>query len=381
MSGDNRRIWPGHKGVALVAVALTATLAGAGAGVGVASASARAASARLASSLVPLRQVGLGWSVAEYTTATVGPHPTKGKTTLYAVSPQGRKYPFYTWPAAKPSAQSFFLVDWSGDGQRVLVANLYRYEQISLATGKVIGSFKLPTSANVIGYTRPHGLNLLVANNGIFRYDLTGHIAAKLVAHSSSAIESPDGTSVIVSTSSGLEQVSNVGGVIKRLRAPAGVVDCNPVRWWNAATVLGDCFSRRFPGEPRLWLFPVSGGRVTALTAQRTGHSEDLGDIDAWKLTSGVYLQALGPCGVVFIATQSPNGSARQVVIPGVHYASDLIVTGHGASLLVDARNGCQAGASLVWFNPHTKKVTWVLHGTKNGIGLESVVPFGRPVS
>jgi TolB protein len=145
--------------------------------------------------------------------------------------------------------------------------------------------------------------------------------------------------------------------------------------------VLVGCASKSLPGIPRLWLFPVSGGRVTALTAQRTGRGQDLGDIAAWKLTSGVYLQALGACGVQFIATQSRNGSAHQVAIPGVHYASDMIVTGHGASLLVNANNGCSAGAALVWFNPHTKKVTWVIRGLKSGIGLESVVPFGRPVS
>jgi len=186
---------------------------------------------------------------------------------------------------------------------------------------------------------------------------------------------------VIVGTLYGLEQVSNTGGVIKRLHAPIAVFECSPDRWWNATTVLATCGARHGSGAPRLWLFPVSGGRVRALTSQRNGSGEDQGDVNAWQLTSGVYLQALGACGVVFIAKQGSNGQAHRVLVPGVSYASDLIITGHGSSLLVDANNGCPEGATLVWFNPGTKKVTWVFHTPKNTIGVESVVPFGRPLS
>jgi hypothetical protein len=195
------------------------------------------------------------------------------------------------------------------------------------------------------------------------------------------AIDSPDGTSVIVGTSSGIEQVSNAGGVIKRLHTPVAVFGCGPDRWWNATTVLATCGEKHGPPIPRLWLFPINGGRVTALTAQRNGHGLDQGDVDAWKLTTGVYLQALGPCGVEFIATQSRNGSVHQVPIPGVHFPSDRIVTGHGSSLLVQADNGCSGGASLLWFNTRTKKVTWVFHPAATVAGVESAVPFGRPVS
>jgi TolB protein len=273
-------------------------------------------------------------------------------------------------------------VDVSGDGKRVLVANLYRYEQISLVTGKVVNSFKLPSSDMPVTYTRPSGLNLLLSVNGtVRRYDLNGKLAKVLSRNSDAAIESPDGTSVIVAARHGIDQVSNLGGVIKRLNGPASVLGCQPVRWWNAATVLVWCGAKHGPDAPRLWLFPLGGGRVSALTAQRNGRGPDFGDIDAWTLTSGVYLQALGACGSEFIATQSRNGSAHHVVIPGVNYASDRIITGFRSSLLVEADNGCSPGASLVWFNPHTKKVTWVIRGLKQGGGLDSVVSFGRPVS
>ncbi len=386
MSRRNTRIRPALKGAALVAAALAAAggaagtaLAVAAGPVGPAGPASHPAKARTAS-LVPLRSVGLGWSIAEYSTATLH---TKGKTTLYAVSPQGSKFAFYNWPASKPGPGTFYLVDWSGDGQRVLVSNFFgKLEQISLATGKVINTFKLPAGATALSYTRPNGLNVLAAvNGGIARYDLTGKLTQKLTKPGGIAIESPDGASVIVDSRSGIEQVSNLGGVIKRLHPPVPTFGCSPVRWWNSTTVLAECNARSGSGAPRLWLFPINGGRVRALTAQRNGRGIDQGDIAAWQLTSGVYLQALGPCGVVFIAKQAPNGQAHQVVIPGVKYASDHIITGHGSSLLVQAADGCAVGASLLWFNPGTKKVTWVIHAHGNINGVTAVVPFGRPLS
>src|SRR5215472_10749595 len=209
MSGNNAAFRLGFTSAAVVTTALAAAVSGAA----IALAAPSAHPARTASSLVPLRHVGLGWSIVEFSAGKVSPHPTKGKTTLYAVSPQGRKFAFYSWPAAKPSLSSYFLVDWSGDGQRVLVANGFnKLEQISLATGKVINAFKLPSSASAIGYTRPHGENILASFGvgGIRRYDLHGNLTKVLTKTGEGAIESPDGTSVIVGTSYGLEQVSNV---------------------------------------------------------------------------------------------------------------------------------------------------------------------------
>src|SRR6266705_5314150 len=164
------RIKPVLQGVALAAAAVTAMGGGAVAIAAPAIPSAKAAGL----SLVPLSKVGLGWSVAEYTKG-FNKHPAK--TTLYAVSPQGKTFPFYTWPASFFGNKAFYLVDWSGDGQRVLVRNCFnKFEQISLATGKVINTFKLPADAEPIGYTRPSGQNILASNgNTIVRYDLSGH--------------------------------------------------------------------------------------------------------------------------------------------------------------------------------------------------------------
>jgi hypothetical protein len=373
-----RSVWikPVFQGAALAAAAVT-TMGGAGVAL---AAPATLAAKPAATSAVPLSKVGPGWSIAEYTTGYKN-HPAK--TTLYAVSPQGTKYAFYTWPAKFSGANAFSVVDWSGDKQRVLVSNFFnKFEQISVATGKVINTFKLPASVFPIGYTRPDGENILAQdNNSIVRYDLNGHLAKVLSKNASAAIDSPDGTAVYLNAKNGIKEISNLGTVIKTINTPVAEFGCTPVRWWNSSTVLGQCTEKHGPIDPRLWLFPVNGGKVTALTAQRGNSSHDLGDVNAYKLTSGTYLQALGPCSVEFIATQSSNGSVHQVSLPGVHYDSDVIVTGQGSSLLVKANSDCSPGTALLWFNPQTKKVTWVLHPTGKSNGVESAVPFGRPVS
>jgi hypothetical protein len=384
MSARTQRIGPALRGAALLAAA--ATLAG-GSTALASPARPAASAARPAASAakVPLNRVGLGWAIAEYSNAALkNGVAKKGTTTLYAVSPQGIKYPFYSWPRIAPGPSNYFVVDWSGDKARVLVTNSFgRYEQISLATGKVINSFKL-VNVRTYSYTRPDGENLLTSGPqdlGVRRYNLDGHLQKVLSSTGFDALDSPDGTTVMVGASYGLRQLGNTGGVVRRLHAPIAVTGCYPTRWWSATTVLAWCNAAHGSGASRLWLFNVSTGKVTALTAQRGASGEDQGDINAWKLSSGVYLQALGPCAVEFVAQQWANGSAHEVKLPGVNYPSFQIVTGQGSSLLVNANNGCSAGAALVWFNPHSKKVTWVFRTPKNTLGVETAVPYGRPLS
>src|SRR5271155_3846833 len=143
MSRRSLRIRPALGGVALLAAALA--IAGGGAGAALAAPSSHQA---VSGPKVPVGEVGPGWSIAEYSAASVPNdqgHSTPGQTTLFAVSPQGRKYPFYTWPAAALGPSTYAVIGWASDPQRVLVQNFdNKLEQISLATGKVINSFKLP---------------------------------------------------------------------------------------------------------------------------------------------------------------------------------------------------------------------------------------------
>ena len=183
-----------------------------------------------------------------------------------------------------------------------------------MSTGKVINSFKLPPGESVFGYTRPDGENVLTTGPGgvgVRRYNLEVSCRRCWRPRAYTAIDSPDGTTVIDEASYGLEVLSNSGGVVRQLHAPIAVNGCYPADGGiddGARLVQRQARFR----DARLWLFPVSGGKATALTAQRDGTGPDLGDIDAWKLSSGVYLQALGPCGVEFVAQQAANGRSTR---------------------------------------------------------------------
>ena len=129
---------------------------------------------------------------------------------------------------------------------------------------------------------------------------------------------------------------------------------CTPARWWNTTTILASCYANG-SGIPRLWLVPESGAKPTALTPQHKPSSSDFGDIDGWKLPSGLYLQSLGACGTLELNKQNANGSVSPVDVPGTPNTSTLVVTAAGPRLLVQAQSGCQGGNLFVWFNPATR--------------------------
>jgi len=62
-----------------------------------------------------------------------------------------------------------------------------------------------------------------------------------------------------------------------------------------------------------------------------------LGDLDAWHLPGGLYLQSAGPCGVLQIFKQRSNGSITLVMVPNTirrslawpEFAADGSLTPH----------------------------------------------------
>lgn len=339
---------------------------------------------------VPWRSVGPGWALAEYSASTVpGIGPARsGATTLYLVDPLGGRYTLYQWPR-RAFGMEPQLIDWSGDKTRALLVQLgahsaWQLVQITLATGAV-STVPLRANETITGYTRPDGLNILATlglqQTRIVRLNLRGQQQAVLArGQNLSAVQSPDGTTLAVSATGGLTLVSNAAGLIRRLPVPgdAGAQGCVPVRWWDSSTILARCMAK---GDLafRLWLIPAGGGAATALTAQRSGHGTDpYGDVGAWRLQSGLYLQALGACGTVFIARQAPDGSLTVVNIPGAKGNNNSIVTAYGPKLLVQAQTGCPGSNSLLWFNPGTRAVQMLLKAPEDVIGAFDEVPYGR---
>jgi hypothetical protein len=334
---------------------------------------------------VPWSKVGPAWALAMFSRSTGGEgvKPTNGSTTLYLVDPAGGKYSLFTWPARSPET-GWDLLAWSGDTQRAMFLggfgdSSYVY-QLQLRTGKTT-SFKLPANVFPIGYTRPDGLNILTDKSktdgqGILqRYSLAGKLQrtiATVYNGEQVAAYQPAGATLAVGVKNGLELVGNNGGVSRKLPVAGVKYGCSPVRWWSSSTILASCSVANEPGG-RLWLVPASGARPSALTPVRR-NGFDLGDFDAWQLSSGLYLDGLGACGTLVIGKQPAHGPEQQVNVPGAN--SSLIVTATRSSLMVERINGCSPGVSLVWFNPTTRKMTVAIATHGNQHGVMGVAPY-----
>jgi hypothetical protein len=332
---------------------------------------------------VPWSKVGPGWELAEY---DAGPAGKTAPVTLYLISPAGGRYSMHTWSGR---GMTPYVIAWSGDKTRALLGLLgNQYEQLNLSTGKLTTG-KLAGQAQPMGYTLPDGQNILGITEGvsggrssgtIARYSLTGKLVKVLTGgvEENSAVYGPNGTALAVSGPKGLKLVSNSGGVIRSLSAPgtASYDGCTPSRWWNSTTVLAECMGKGAYTSPELWLMPTNGKKAVALTPQRGSKGPDLGDIGAWQLSSGLYVQGLTGCGTMEIFKQAGNGSIKQVNVPNTSNDNNVVVTALGPRLLVHAQTACPGSASLLWFNPATHAEQWLLRAPAKDAGVIGVVAY-----
>jgi hypothetical protein len=341
-------------------------------------------------SAVPWRKVGPGWALAEYSASQggLGVKPKAGPSTLYLVDPQGGRYKLFTWSAKSPLTASN-LMGWSGDVSRAMFVaqsanpgDRERVEQLVLRTGRVT-RFTLPARVNAVGYTRPDGLNIVASREAasgkavtVQRYSLTGKLQKDLANvktdTGSNVAYNSNGTELAMGTASGLDLISNAGGVIRKLPVPKVTWVCTAVRWWSTRTILASC-SAGSDLEPRMWLVPASGAKPTPLTPVRSG-GFDLGDFNAWQLSSGLYVNGYGGCGTLVIGRQPTHGKEQQVNVPGS--ASSLIVDATRSRLMVERINGCMPGISLVWFNPATRKMTVAIPVKGHQQGIIAAIPY-----
>jgi hypothetical protein len=326
---------------------------------------------------VPWGRVGAGWILAQYTTGRAGPGEPGGPEMLYLISPDGTRYELASWPNGRTAPA---LWAWSPDGKRALfqaVSGKNVFEQLTLATGQ-LSRFVLPSAAWPIGYTTPDGLNIVAYRPSgtsyiysLARYSLSGRLTRSLGSSDAQALYAPSGTEFVTGTSTGLKLVSNGGTLLRQLPVPGTSANsCAPDRWWDGTTVLAVCE----PG-PRLWLVPVSGGRPTALTPPRSSRSQDHGDIDAWQLPSGLYLQTHGPCGVLQVFKQARDGSVTLVTVPHTE-GDNHVLTALGSRLLIQAPTSCTGSVSLLWFDPGTGAEQWVVRTPSTESGVSIAVPF-----
>jgi hypothetical protein len=366
-------IWRRGRKAAVIGICTAGMLAGALLSAG----TATAQSHDRAQARIPWSEVGPGWELVQYTTGAT----TQLMTTLYLVGPRGTKYALRT-----SRNEQFSLVAWSGDKTRALLYDdaAGKAGQLNLMTGKLT-TFAMGGHASPLGYTLPSGLNILALQSygssfALARYSLVGKLLKVLVRSKWAAfgeVYAPDGATLAIAGSAGVGLVSNLGGVIRQLDVPGTdpVVGCTPERWWNAGTILAACIAKSTNSEPRLWLVPANGARPTALTPQReAGH--DLGDFDAWRLTSGLYLQSEGACGVTEINRQAANGSVTPVNVPGTSNTDNVIVTAVGPRLLIEPEGACRVEEpGLLWYNPATHAEQWLFRYSPYA-SLPDVIPF-----
>jgi hypothetical protein len=331
---------------------------------------------------VPWSKVGPGWELAQY---DAGPAGKTAPVTLYLISPAGLRYSMHTWSGR---GMTPYLIAWSGDKTRALLGLLgSQYEQLTLSTGKLTVG-KLAGQAQPQGYTLPGGQDILGTTQAfssghttgtVARYSLTGKLLKVLTrgVDETSAVYAANGTALAVSAPKGLELVSNGGGVIRSLPVPGTSTSfgCVPSRWWNSTTVLAECMANG-KYTTRLWLVPTNGKKPVGLTPQRSSAGPDLGDIGAWQLSSGLYVQGLTGCGTMEIFKQAANGSIKMVTVPNTTNDNNVVVTALGARLLVHAQTACPGSASLLWFNPATHAEQWLLRAPAKDAGVIGVVAY-----
>ena len=353
---------------------------------------------------VPWSDVGGGWMLAMWSEAAPehpGGEPVEGEpspfdspTTLYLVNPEGGRYPITTFPAPGENGVTPSLVDWSGDGTRALVYQQGPEDgtviQVDLRSGKQT-SFPVERGFDITPrFSRPGGKAILLLKDidvdgpaSLTRVDLAGkqqltYPVGDLESKFNAAyISSPDGTQLVLGTGSGLAMMGNDGTPGKALPVP-DASDCRPMRWWDTNIAVAQCYGPDF-SYSRLWLVPVDGGAPTPLTAQNNGQQgEDLADQSAWKLPSGTFLQALGPCGYRYLAELDPaDGTTTKVSVPKVDEHSSVYVLGaNNGHLQLQAALSCGSGQSLLDYDPAAGKSTVLLGGEVNGGGVEHAVPY-----
>jgi len=348
---------------------------------------------------IPWSQVSPGWSLATWSPVPgmhPGEQPAAGEptyetatTTLYLVDPAGGRYAITTFPPPGDGPRPA-LVDWSGDGSRALFtldgpgasASII---EVDLHTGaQTTTAVQADFTGGYARYSRPEGKAVLIANRGypsqpgsLVRVDLAGNhqLTYQVPQNFGGFVSTPDGTQLVLGADSGLTMMGN-NGIPGKALPVAGQKDCAPTRWWDTGTtVVARCNSSSSMSQ--LWLVPIDGATPTALTAPNNGQTgPDYGDLDAWRLPTGTFVQAAGACGVIFLAKLNANGTTTKVSVPDVHDDSVVVIGSHEGNLTLKARAGCGSGQTLLDYNPAAGTSTVLLGPTVNGGGVISVKTY-----
>ncbi|MDQ1720906.1 MAG: hypothetical protein QOI26_640 [Pseudonocardiales bacterium] len=325
-------------------------------------------------SQIPWSQVGPGWHLAAVPTPS-----GNGAAVIYLINPIGGRYLISDQLPAKN-----LLLAWSPDGERALLVRVessgqHLFTELELATGQLLPTFDPGKDITFISYTRPQGHALLVTtlagNKRVLQrfgtdgqHQLTypttlpglGRVADFTGLYNS------DGSQLLVGVETGIAVLGNDGHLIRSLPAPAMHTRCEPVKWWDEATVLVSCYNNaiKSPDGPPQELFtqPVAGGSPTKLV----GASADarFGFGDAWKYSNGVLLHEASSCGPSELDVLR-NGVVSKLVLPAGMGSPPVVRAVDGDVVTVQKQGNCRsASGSVVAINIVTGAQTVLFEGT-----------------
>ena len=341
---------------------------------------------RTAATYVPVP--GPGWYLALVDHGRPGDYGIEpSRQRLELVDPDGAESRILGVDVGRHGRGSAQLVDWSTDGSTalLLVDPGLRSQHaviVDVATG---ATTTVPLGERVSSVLLDGSDTLLVTgwtNGGdggapLWRIDLAGGRSRLAARVDGSILPSPDGSTIVTGTRDwsghGVRVLDRDGRVRQRM---ATSTHCTPVRWWDRSRVELRCWSRR---SLTLSLADVATGEVSALTHPHGKDSADLGDVDARRIDSGLYLQASGPCGYYFLAHQLRDGSVEPVKVPHA-VGNVLLVAGEGHELVVEHAVSCDGAAprsALGRFDPvtHEERVLTLLPENE---AFDRILPYGE---
>jgi hypothetical protein len=343
-----------------------------------------------ASSRIPWKEVGPGWSLALWSPDAGTGMTTAESLTLFLVDPLGGRYSVGVFS----DAGDLQIADWSGDLRRVLLTSSSdssnpstTVTEVDLVTGATLDHFTI-SDLDSVSFTRPDGLALLVAKGEYPQAPSLSRVGADgspeltypdkfpvVGAGTGTAIYSPDGTELVLGTQGGLALVGNNGALLGELPVPTVNGGCSVIRWWRPGVAVASCATSDESGKVQFWLVPVSGAAPTLLASDPDGYRA------IWQIPSGTYTQ-LAACGVILIAKLSPNGTWSTVIVPGVvDNMSETIVGTDGDALEVEATASCASGRnppgpSLMWFDAAADTTSVILGPPLNGGAVVGAISY-----
>lgn len=316
---------------------------------------------------VPWDQVGHGWYL---TLVDQGPQGQFGidarHQLLDLVDPLGGRYQLAKTAIGKDGSNYRRLTDWSTGGRRAieLVDTKSKGQRAVLYDLPAGTHVRTDLGRGVIGATfADHGSLYLTKVGGrkgspLLRLNEDGPTQVLHRRTDGKALATPSGGQVVTGTGSQSDHrllvIGGTGQVVRTLSTPA---KCSPARWWKPGVVMASCLVGKRLDE-RLYAAPLDGSAGHWISADHGKRSEDLGDLDARILHGTTYLEAAGPCGVVFLARQHADGAATKVNVPKATQNVYLIGT-RGKSLVLHMGVSCDGGSArdaITHFNPSTDR-------------------------